>query len=138
MTSKQLKATLVGFAVALSPILQAHADCRHRTRLAATDEGAAIGAGGNAEARQQTSPIYYGGAREDFKVQIEAYVDDGTIFFAYADGLFAGTLETALGVAEIELDTETFSMPAELRPVCNLSVVEVTDENGTLIAFGNL
>jgi hypothetical protein len=138
MTSTQLKAALVGFAVALTPILQAHADCRHRTRLAATDDGAAIGASGNAEARQQTSPIYYGGARERFKVQIEAYVADGTLFNAYADGQFAGTLETALGVAEIELDTETFTMLQELRPVCNLSVVEVTDENGTLIAFGNL
>lgn len=28
-------------------------------------------------------------------------------------------------------------MLEELRPVCNLSLVEVTDENGTLIASGN-
>jgi len=137
MTSINLKAALVGFAVALTPILQAHADCRHRTLLVATDDGDAIGASGNADARQQSSPIYYGGVRESFKVELEADVADGTVFNAFADGHFAGSMATALGIAELELDTEAFTMLEELRPVCNLSLVEVTDENGTLIASGN-
>jgi len=131
MKSIQLKSALVGLALAFTPALYAHADCRHRTQLAATDDGAAIGASGNAEARQQISA-------ERFKVQVEADVADGTAFSAFADGHFAGTVTTALGVAELELDTEAFTLPDELRPVCNLSLVEVTDENGTLVLFGNL
>jgi hypothetical protein len=128
--SKQLKAAVVSFALVLVPALYAHADCRHRTELIATDEGAAIGAAGHAEARQQ-------GIREQFKVQVEADVADGTVFNAFADGNFAGTLTTSLGVAELELDSENFSLPNELRPVCNLSVVEVTDAGGVLILSGN-
>ena len=131
MKSIQLKSAFVGLALAFTPALYAHADCRHRTQLAATDDGAAIGASGNAEARQQISA-------ERFKVQVEADVADGTAFSAFADGHFAGTVTTALGVAELELDTEAFTLPDELRPVCNLSLVEVTDENGTLVLFGNL
>jgi hypothetical protein len=126
----QLKSALVGLALSLTPALYAHADCRHRTLLDATDDGAAIGASGNAEARQQIS--------ERFKVQVEADVADGTVFNAFADGHFAGSVTTALGVAELELDTEAFTLPDELRPVCDLSLVEVTDENGTLVLFGNL
>ncbi len=53
-------------------------------------------------------------------------------------GNFAGSITTALGVAELELDTEAFTLPDELRPVCNLSLVAVTDQNGTLVLFGNL
>ncbi len=131
MKSIQLKSAFVGLALAFTPALYAHADCRHRTQLAATDDGAAIGASGNAEARQQINA-------ERFKVQVEADVADGTAFSAFADGHFAGSVTTALGVAELELDTEAFSLPDELRPVCNLSLVEVTDENGTLVLFGNL
>ena len=134
--SKQLKAAVISFALVLVPALS-HADCRHRTALIATDDGAAIGASGHAEARQQTSVIYYGGSREQFKVQVEADVDDGTVFNAFADGIFAGTLTTSLGVAEMELDSELCNLPNELRPVCNLSVVEVTDADGVLILFGN-
>jgi hypothetical protein len=125
-----LKSALVGLALSFTPALYAHADCRHRTLLDATDDGAAIGASGNAEARQQIS--------ERFKVQVEADVADGTVFSAFADGHFAGSVTTALGIAELELDTEAFTLPDELRPVCNLSLVEVTDENGTLVLFGNL
>ncbi len=138
MKSIQLKSALVGLALAFTPVLYAQADCRHRTALAATDEGAAIGASGNAEAREQTSQIYYGGSRERFKVQVEANVADGTMFSAYADGHLAGSVTTALGVGELELDTEDFTLPDELRPVCNLSIVEVTDENGILVLFGDL
>ena len=128
--SKQLKAAVVSFALVLVPALYAHADCRHRTQLFATDEGAAIGASGQAEARQQ-------GSRELFKVQVEADVADGTAFNAFADGHFAGTLITSLGVAELQLESEAGTLPNELRPVCNLSVVEVTDANGVLILSGN-
>ena len=131
MKSIQLKSALVGLALAFTPALYAHADCRHRTQLAATDDGAAIGASGNAEARQQISA-------ERFKVKVEADVADGTVFNAFADGHFAGSITTALGVAELELDTEAFTLPDELRPVCNLSLVAVTDQNGTLVLFGNL
>ncbi len=131
MKSIQLKSALVGLALAFTPALYAHADCRHRTQLAATDDGTAIGASGNAEARQQI-------LAERFKVQVEADVADGTVFNAFADGHFAGSVTTALGVAELELDTEAFTLPDELRPVCNLSLVEVTDENGTLVLSGNL
>jgi hypothetical protein len=131
MKSIQLKSALVGLALALTPALYAHADCRHRTLLGATDDGAAIGASGNAEARQQI-------LAERFKVQVEADVADGTVFNAFADGHFAGSVTTALGVAELELDTEASTLPDELRPVCNLSLVEVTDANGTLVLFGNL
>jgi hypothetical protein len=138
MKSIQLKSALVGLALSFTPALYAHADCRHRTLLQATDDGAAIGASGNAEARQQISPIYYGGNRERFKVQVEADVADGTVFNAFGDGHFAGSLTTALGVAELELDTEAFTLPDELRPVCDLNLVEVTDENGNLVLFGNL
>jgi hypothetical protein len=130
MKSIQLKSALVGLALAFTPALYAHADCRHRTQLAATDDGAAIGASGNAEARQQLS--------ERFKAEVEADVADGTVFSAFADGHFAGSVTTALGVAELELDTEASTLPDELRPVCNLSLVEVTDANGTLVLFGNL
>ncbi len=52
MKSIQLKSALVGLALAFTPALYAHADCRHRTLLGATADGAAIGASGNAEARQ--------------------------------------------------------------------------------------
>jgi hypothetical protein len=135
MKSTQLKSALVGLALAFTPALYAHADCRHRTELAASDEGAAIGASGNAEARQRSSD---GGNRERFKVQVEADVADGTMFSAFADGQFAGSVITALGRGELELDTEDSSLPDELRPVCNLSIVEVTDENGTLVLSGNL
>jgi hypothetical protein len=138
MKSIQLKSAFVGLALAFTPGLYAHADCRHRTALAPTDEGVAIGARGNAEARQQFSQIYYGGSRERFKVQVEADVADGTMFSAFADGQFAGSVITALGRGELELDTEDSSLPDELRPVCNLSIVEVTDENGTLVLSGNL
>jgi len=131
MKSIQLKSALVGLALAFTPALYAHADCRHRTLLGATADGAAIGASGNAEARQQISA-------ERFKVQVEADVADGTAFSAFADGHFAGSITTALGVAELELDTEAFTLPDELRPVCNLSLVAVTDQNGTLVLFGNL
>jgi hypothetical protein len=134
MKSIQLKSALVGLALGFTPVLYAHADCRHRTALAATDEGAAIGVSGNAEARERSS----GGGYERFKVQVEADVADGTMFSAFADGQFAGNLTTALGVGELELATEDSSLPDELRPVCNLSIVEVTDENGTLVLSGNL
>jgi hypothetical protein len=128
--SKQLKAAVISFALVLVPALYAHADCRHRTDLIATDDGAAIDASGNAEARQQES-------RERFKVQVEALVDDGTVFNAFADGIFAGSLTAAGGRAELELDTDEFNLPNELRPVCDLSEVEVTDADGVLILLGN-
>lgn len=128
--SKQLKVAVISFALVLVPAL-AHADCRHRAEMIATDDGAAIGASGHAEARQQ-------GSREQFKVQVEADVADDTVFNAYADGQFAGTLSTSLGIAELELDTELFNLPNELRPVCNLSLVEVTNSDGVLILTANL
>jgi len=98
--------------------------------LTATADGAAINAEGNAEARQVRG-------RERLKVQVRAGVADGTTFIAFADGQVAGTLTTALGFAELELDTEDGSLPPGFRPVCSLSTVEVTDEAGILILFGS-
>ena len=128
--SKQLKAAVVSFALVLVPALYAHADCRNRTELIATDDGAAIDASGHAEARQQES-------RERFKVEMEADVANGTVFYAFADGQFAGTLTISSRAAELELDSEKGTLPDELRPVCNLSLVEIIDANGVLILFGN-
>jgi hypothetical protein len=130
MISRKSTAVLVGLALLFAPVLYAHADCRNRTVLTPTADGAAIDAQGNAEARQERG-------RERFKVQIRAVVADGTNFFAFADGQFAGTLTTSLGFAELELESEFGTLPPELRPVCNISAVEVTDDSGTLILFGN-
>ena len=137
MTSKQLKAAVVGVALAFTPALYAQADCRIRTQLVPTDDGAAISAAGTANVRQRISPIYYGGMREEFEVQVQADVVDGTTFSVFADGQFAGNITTDLRVASLNLDSELFTLPSELRPVCNLSVVEVTDDSGTLILSGN-
>jgi hypothetical protein len=130
MMSKQSISTLAGFMLVFAPALYAYADCRNRIDLTATDAGAAIMAEGNAEVRQEQ-------ARERFKVQLEAAVADGTNFFAFADEVFAGTLTTAAGFAELELDSEDGTLPPELSPVCNISQVQVTDENGVLILFGS-
>ena len=129
MMSKQWTAALAGLALLFTPVFTAYADCRNRIDLIATDAGAAIGAEGNSEARQDRG-------RERFKVQVTAAVADGTAFNAFADGQFAGTLVTVLGFAELQLDSQDGSLPPELRPVCNISTVEVTDATGILILSG--
>src|SRR5260370_42519619 len=113
MMSKQWTAALVGLGLVFTPALYAHADWRNRTVLTATADGAAINAEGNAEARQDR-------ARERFKVHVRAVVADGTTFIAYANGLFAGTLTTALGFAELQLESEFGTLPPELSPVCDI------------------
>ncbi len=130
MMSKHSTVALAGLALLFAPIFYAHADCRNRTILTPTADGAAINAEGNAEARQDRG-------RERFKVQVRAAVADGSNFFAFADGQFAGTLTTSLGFAELELESEFGTLPPELSPVCNISTVEVTDDSGISILLGN-
>jgi hypothetical protein len=129
MISKQWTAALAGLALVFVPVFGAYADCRNQINLTGTNAGAAIGAEGNSEIRQEQG-------RERFKVQITANVADGTAFNAFANGQFAGTLHTVLGFAELQFDSEDGSLPPALRPVCNISTVEVKDQNGTLILSG--
>jgi len=130
MRSKQWTAALAGIALVFTPVVGAYADCRNRIDLTPTDEGAAIAAEGNSETREERG-------RERFKVQVRAAVPDGTAFNAFADGQFAGTLSTVLGFAELELDSQEGTLPPELRPVCNINTVEVTDDSGILVLFGS-
>jgi hypothetical protein len=127
--SKQWTAALAGLALVFVPVFSAYADCRNQINLTATNAGAAIAAEGNSEIRQERG-------RERFKVQVTANVADGTAFNAFANGEFAGTLHTVLGFAELQLDSEDGSLPPGLRPVCNISTVQVTDQSGALILSG--
>ncbi|MBI3780028.1 MAG: hypothetical protein HY278_03070 [candidate division NC10 bacterium] len=106
------------------------ADCRKKISLAATSAGAAIDSSGTAEVRAQ-------GAKQRFKVSMDARVADGTTFAVFANGQLAGVITIELGDGELELNNNNGkTLPDGVNPVCAISTVEVTD-GSNLILHGN-
>jgi hypothetical protein len=122
----------VGFAVLAMVVNFAEAsDCRKKISLDATSAGAAIDSSGTAEVRAQ-------GAKQRFKVSMDARVADGTTFAVLADGLLAGTITIALGDGELELNNNNGkTLPAGVAPVCEIGTVEVKDGGSNLVLNGS-
>ena len=132
-----MKATAVtaGLAMALGLATRVTAaDCQTRIALTPTTAGRAIDASGRAEVRSRD-----GGARQDFKLRMDAAVADGTTFRVFANGRPAGTLTIVLGNGELEVNNDNGqTLPAGLDPVCSIGPVLVTNATGTVaILFGS-
>jgi|SRR5712664_3478876 len=132
MMRKERMAALLAVALGGATAAPALADCLNRTELAITADGAAIDASGSAEARAQ-------GDQQRFKVSIDARVADGTTFEVFANGQLAGTITIALGVGELDLNTNDGAvLPAGSNPVCGITTVEVQTAAGAVILQGSL
>ena len=129
----------------LASSVNAFADCRSRIELAASPIAQANDISGKAEVRAE-------GARQRFKVSVDARVPDGTTFAVFTNGALAGSITIALGDGELELSSITIplangelelnnaneqTLPAGVSPVCSIQSVEVKAGDGTVLLSGN-
>lgn len=133
MLRKQLNVIAIALLITLSSIAQAGPGCQKKVNLIVTASGAARDISGRAEVRSD-------GARQRFKLSMDARVAAGTVYSVFANGVLASTvIIDALGNGELELSNENGRLlPASLNPVCAVSLVEVKDTNGVVVLYGSL
>lgn len=120
---------LLVLALGVAMAAPAWADCQNKIDLSITPAGAAIDASGTAEVRGE-------GAKQRFRVAIDARVADGTTFEVFANGQLAGTITIALGVGELDLNNNNDAvLPIGVDPVCSIATVDVLSA-GTAILEG--
>src|SRR5213594_3299559 len=90
--------------------------------LALPYEGAAMAASGVAYVGSLEA-----GAQQTFIVQVNAAVADGTQLLVFTNGLPAGTVTVAGGMATLDLSTVNGALPAGVDPVCEIGPIWVTD-----------
>jgi hypothetical protein len=121
--------------ILLSLAAQASADCDKQINLSPSAAGTAIGARGRARVRARFRP---GRVQQDFRVEMDAVVPDGTTFLVFANGQPAGTITIAFRVGTLVVATDGGNtLPAGLDPVCAIRPVIVTDGAGTTILSGS-
>ena len=110
---------LLVLALGVAMAAPAWADCQNKIALNVTPAGATIDASGTAEVRGE-------GAKQRFKVSMDARVADGTTFEVFANGQLAGTITIALGAGELDLNNNNGAvLPTGDDPVCSVSTVDV-------------
>lgn len=75
-------------------------------------------------------------ARQSFRVEITAFVPDGTVLSVFANGVLAGTAAVAFNRAVLDVNNRANPLPAGLDPVCAITQVLVADPAGTTILTG--
>jgi len=104
---------------------------RRIVMLTATPTGAAIDASGKAETRVR-------GARQRFKVEVEARLPDGVVFVVEVDGRPAGSITLMAGEGELEVKNfDGMVLPAGLDPVSTIRRVRVLSALGVLVLEGS-
>lgn len=104
---------------------------RRSLALTPTPTGASINAKGVAETRER-------GARQRFKIQVEAQVPDGVLFEVRVDGKPVGTITMRLGEGEFEVETnDGRTLPAGLNPVSGIKRVTVLNAGGVAVLDGS-
>src|SRR5215510_10643640 len=133
--AKRLTATAIGLAIVLALAAQAAADCDRQINLTASAAGVAIGARGKARVRARFRPDR---VQQDFRVEMDANVDNGTTFLVFANGQPAGTITIVFRVGTLVVTTDGGqAIQAGLDPVCNIGPVIITDGGGTTVLSGS-
>ena len=100
----------------------AGAGCGDRIVLSVTADGDAVAASGVAYVGSDEASM-----TQTFSVQVSAGVSDGTQLLVFANGLPAGTVTVAGGMATLHLSAATGALPAGVDPVCEIGPIWVTD-----------
>jgi len=126
-----MRAIVMSLVVAMSLMVlalpyEAAADCGDRIALSATADGTAMAASGVAYVGSLEA-----GAQQTFIVQVNAAVADGTQLLVFTNGLPAGTVTVAGGMATLDLSAANGTLPAGVDPVCEIGPIWVTDAGQT-------
>lgn len=107
------------------------ADCRKNITLTASGPGISTDVSGTVEVRAS-------GARQRFKLSMDARVADGTVYVVQANGQPAGTVTIVAGDGQLELSNDNGkTLPAAVNPVCSVGTVLVIDGQGLAVLSGS-
>ena len=113
--------------------------CAARINLTASPAGVSIGARGKARVRFRTRAP--GRVQQDFRVEMDAVVPNGTtfmVFAVFANGQPVGTITINFFVGSLVVTNDGgMILPAGADPVCAIRPVVIVDGAGTTILSGS-